>query len=417
MPIQTFFNMILSNLYLGQGGKMGPSTLNTGKKVYIVNGKRTPFGKFGGSLMGIKPVDLAVAASKALLDESGIKPDKIDQVILGNVVPSSTDTMYGGRHLALKLGMPQETPGHVVNRLCGSGIQVIMDAVRSIKLGECNCVLTAGTENMSMVPHLVYGSRFGTKYGSLETVDMLLDALTDKFANIPMGITAENLAEKYDISRQDSDDYSFKSHQKAVEAYKKGYLQKEIAPIELKRGVCERDEHVREDASIEQMAKLRTSFKKDGTVTPGSASGIVDGASAVLVASEDFCKENNLTPIAEILDSTVVGVDPSIMGIGPVPAIRSLLERNELSLDNIDLVEINEAFAPQTIACMKELKLDSEKLNVWGGAVAIGHPLAATGTRVTFTLARQLQELNKDLGIASACIGGGMGIAILLKKV
>jgi acetyl-CoA acyltransferase 2 len=269
---------------------MSAQSLNTGNRVFLIHGKRTPFGKFGGSLAGVTPVDLAVHASKALLEEAKVRPEQVDQVILGNVVPSSTDTMYGGRHLALKLGMPIETPGHVINRLCGSGIQVMLDALKLIKLGEAQCVLAAGTENMSMVPHLVYGSRFGTKYGALQTVDMLLDALTDKYACIPMGITAENLAKQYKISREESDEYSYKSHVKATQAYEKGYLQKEIAPFETKRGVVEEDEHLRKDASMESMAKLRTSFDKNGVVTPGSASGIVDGASATLIASEDFCK-------------------------------------------------------------------------------------------------------------------------------
>ncbi len=392
---------------------MATSSLNNGNRVFLVGGKRTPFGKFGGSLKKITPVDLAVHASKALLEELKISPDKFDHVIMGNVAPSTTDTIYGGRHLALKLGMPEKTPGYVVNRLCGSGIQIILDAVRQIKLGESSCVLTAGVENMSMMPHLVYGSRFGTKYGSLETVDMLLDTLTDKFTNTPMGLTAEKLAQKHSISREDVDLYSLKSHQKAVDA--KSLLAGEIAPIVEGRVSCESDEHVRDGATLEQMQKLKPSFQKDGTVTPATASGIVDGASAIVVASEKFVKENNLSPLAEIIDGHVVGVDPTVMGIGPVPAINELLEKNKLSLKDIDLVEINEAFAAQVIACQKELGLDDEKLNVWGGAVAIGHPLAATGTRITTTLARQLKHLKKNYGIASACIGGGQGIAILLK--
>lgn len=394
---------------------MSGCSLNSGKKVFLVGGKRTPFGKFGGSLTKITPVDLAVHASKALLDEFSIKPSQVDHVIFGNVAPSTTDTMYAGRHLALKLGMPEHTPGYVVNRLCGSGIQVILDAVRQIKLGESNCVLAAGAENMSMMPHLVYGSRFGTRFGSLETVDMLLDTLTDKYTGTPMGLTAEKLAEMHDISREEVDLYSYNSHRKAIEA--KEHLAGEIVAISEGRMNCSSDEHIREDASVDQMGKLRATFKKDGVVTAGTASGIVDGASCVLVASEEFVKENNLTPLAEIIDGHVVGVDPSIMGIGPVPAIKGLLEKNKMSLSDIDLVEINEAFAAQAIACQKELKLDEDKLNIWGGAVAIGHPLAATGTRITNTLARQLKHTNKEYGVASACIGGGQGIAILIKAV
>lgn len=394
---------------------MSGGSLNSGKKVYLVAGKRTPFGKFGGSLMKITPVDLAVHAGKALLEETGIAPEEVDHVIFGNVAASTTDTMYAGRHLALKLGMPIETPGYVVNRLCGSGIQVVLDAVRQIKLGESECVLTAGAENMSMMPHLVYGSRFGTRFGSLETVDMLLDTLTDKYTGIPMAMTAEKLAEMHNISREDVDIYSFNSHQKAIKA--KEFLKGEIVAIEEGRVSCAEDEHTRADVSVEGMAKLKASFKKDGVVTPATASGIVDGASCIIVASEDFVKRKGLKPLAEIVDGHVIGVDPSIMGIGPVPAITKLLEKNNLKIEDIDAFEINEAFAAQVLACQKELKLDDKKLNMWGGAVAIGHPLAATGTRITTTVARQLQHYNLKLGIASACIGGGQGIAILLRAV
>lgn len=387
------------------------------EKIYLVNGKRTPFGKFGGSLMNISPVDLAVKATTAMLSDIGMSADKVDHFIFGNVVPTTTDAMYGGRHLGLKSGGRQEVGGYCVNRLCGSGIQVILDAVRMIKLGEAKAVVAAGAENMSNVPHLTYGSRFGTKYGSLKSVDMLLDALTDQYTGIPMGLTAEKLGEQFQISREDCDNFSYESHQKGVKAYENNYLQGEITPIELKKGVCDKDEHLRGDVDIDQMSKLRASFKNDGLVTPASASGIVDGAASVLIASETFCKENNLTPMAEILDGSVVGVDPTIMGIGPVPAIRDILSKNSLSIEQIDLIEINEAFAAQALACAKELKLDMDKLNIWGGAIALGHPLAASGTRISLTLARQLKEKKSKLGIAAACIGGGQGIAILLKNV
>lgn len=386
-------------------------------QIYLVAGKRTPFGKFGGSLMDITPVDLAVACSKALLSEQNLAADQIDQVILGNVVPSTTDTMYGGRHLALKLGCPIEVAGIVINRLCGSGIEAILEAARLIKLGEANCVLAAGTENMSMVPHLTYGARFGTKYGSLKSVDMLLDALTDAYCQTPMGITAENLAKKYSLTRQECDEYSLSSHQKAAKAYADGHFKDEIAAIELKRGVCDKDEHMRPDASLEDMTKLRASFVKDGVVTPASASGIVDGAASVLVASESFVKKHNLKPLAKIVDGAVVGVDPSIMGIGPVPAIKKILTKNSLSIKDLDLIEINEAFASQTLACVKELEIDQSKLNIWGGAIALGHPLGASGTRISLTLARQLKAKGLKRGIASACIGGGQGIAVLLESV
>lgn len=396
---------------------MAKTALSTGKKVFLVQGKRTPFGKFGGSLKDIAPVDLAVHAAKSAIEASGLNPGDFDHVILGNVAPSTTDTIYGGRHLALKLGMPQKTPGVTVNRLCGSGIQSILDAVRMIKLGEAEICLAGGTENMSLMPHLVYGSRFGTKYGSLQTVDMLLDTLTDKFTGIPMGLTAEKLAETHNISREACDEFSLQSHKKASKAYADGHMQGEIASIELRKSACEKDEHIREDADLAGMAKLRPAFKKDGVVTPASASGVVDGACCVIIASEEAVKEKGLKPLAEIVDGRVVGVDPSIMGIGPVPAIQDLLKNNELKVSDIDSFEINEAFAAQVIACYKDLGIKEENLNRWGGSVAIGHPLGATGSRISLTLARQLHAYDQELGVASACIGGGQGISLLLRRV
>lgn len=365
------------------------------------------------------PVELSLLASQALLKETNLtsKLDKIDHVIYANVIPSTTDTLYAGRHLGLKLGFPITTPGYSVNRLCGSGIQAIVDAANLARRGEAHAVLVSGAESMSMIPHLVYGSRFGTKYGPLPTVDMLTDALADKHANVPMGITAENLAEEYKISRAECDKFGMRSQENAFNAQKAGKLAGEIITVALKKGEISKDEGVREKTTLEDMAKLKPSFKKDGTVTPGTASGIVDGAASVLVATEEFCKREGLKPLAEILESTVVGVDPTKMGIGPAPAIKKLLQKSGLSLNNIDLIEINEAFAAQTLACVKDLSIDINKLNIWGGAIAVGHPLGATGVRISLTLARQLKETNGKLGIASACIGGGQGIALLLRNV
>jgi acetyl-CoA C-acetyltransferase/acetyl-CoA acyltransferase 2 len=387
------------------------------KKIYLVAGKRTVFGKFGGSLKGITPVDLSVMCSQDLFKSSGIDVRSIDHVILGNVVPSSTDTMYGARHLGLKLGMPIEVPAYNVNRLCGSGIEGILSAVRLIKLNEASSVLVSGTENMSMVPHLVYGSRFGTKYGPLKTVDMLGDALSDQYAKISMGETAENLATKYTISRNDCDEYSYNSHMKAAKAYANNLLQGEITTINTGREEVLEDEHLRKDISMNEMSKLKTSFKKDGVVTPATASGIVDGAASVIIADEAYVAKHGLTPLAEIIDGVAVGVEPTCMGIGPAPAIRKVLEKNGMSLNQIDLIEINEAFAAQTIACAKELNLDQAKLNIWGGAIALGHPLGASGVRIALTLARQLKHSKLKTGIASACIGGGQGISLLIKAV
>ncbi len=387
------------------------------RKVYIIHGKRTPFGKFGGSLGSINPVDLAVITAKDVLNTVKIPSDSIDQVIFANVIPSTPDTLYAGRHLALKAGLPVETPGVIVNRLCGSGIQALIDGARLIRNQEADALLLAGAENLTMVPHLTYGARFGTKYGPLKNQDLLLDTLYDKHAQLAMGITAENLAQEYSVSKMDSDKFAYESHLKAEKAYEQGLIQPELTPVNLDRITCSRDEHLRADVSLEEMQKLKPTFKKDGTVTAGSASGIVDGACALLIASEEYVQKHNLKPLAEIISGEVVGVDPARMGIGPVPAIKKLLEKQQKSISDIDLFEINEAFAPQVIACRKALEISEDKLNIWGGAVALGHPLGATGLKLTLTLARQLQHLNKQFGVASACIGGGQGIALLIRRV
>ena len=386
------------------------------KKCFLIAGKRTPFGKFGGDLKHLTPTDLAEHCSKDLLESSGTDAKKIDHTIFANVLPVTPDTLYSGRHLSLRLGCNENIPAYSVNRLCGSGIQAIIDACNMINMNSGDLFLVSSAENMSMSPHMMYGTRFGTKYGALQSKDMLLDALTDCHIKTPMGITAENIAKKHGITREESDQYSMRSHHKASAARSAGHLSDEITPIELKRSTLSEDQHIRNEVSIEEMAKLRSSFAKDGVVTPGSASGIVDGACSLLIASEDYIKENNITPLAEIIDFEVVGIDPTVMGLGPVPAINNLCERAQVKVEDIDLYEINEAFTPQVIGCMKELNIPEEKVNIWGGAVAVGHPLGATGTRITLTLARQMEKEGKDLGIASACIGGGQGIAILLKR-
>eukprot|EP01114_Cavostelium_apophysatum_P005198 TRINITY_DN1593_c0_g2_i1.p1 TRINITY_DN1593_c0_g2~~TRINITY_DN1593_c0_g2_i1.p1 ORF type:complete len:413 (-),score=111.86 TRINITY_DN1593_c0_g2_i1:53-1291(-) len=394
------------------------STSSKKERVFIVGAKRTPFGKFGESLKDITPVDLAVISSKAALKEANISdPSKIDHVIFANVLPSTTDTLYGGRHVALKVGAPVHTPAYNVNRLCGSGLQAIADARDMIQRGEASCVLAAGSENMSLAPHLVWGSRFGTKYGSLQTGDMLLDALTDKYGNCPMGITAENLAEKYKITREESDQFGLRSHQLAAAAYKNNKLQGELTPVALKKGELTQDENVRHNATLADVQKLKASFKKDGTVTPGTASGIVDGGASVVVVSESFCQKHGITPLAEVGESAVIGVEPSLMGFGPVPAVRKLFEKTGLSMKDVDLVELNEAFAPQALSVAKELGIDMSRLNIWGGAIAIGHPLGASGLRIAGTLSRQLKDTNGKTGIATACIGGGQGMALLIKAV
>jgi acetyl-CoA acyltransferase 2 len=388
------------------------------EKVYLISGLRTPFGKFGGELKGVSPVDLAVFAGKALLKQLNLSPDLIGHSVFSNVCPSTPDTLYGGRHVILKLGGKKETPGLNINRLCGSGIEAVNYAKHLIQNEDTQCVLVTGSENMSMAPHLTYGGRFGTKYGPLETKDLLWDTLTDEFCQTAMGVTAENLATQYSISREDSDRFSLSSHQKAQKAFSEGLLKDEIVPFETKRGILEHDGHIRNDAKLEDLKNLRPTFSKSGVVTAGSASGIVDGGVALLMGSEKFCKEKHLEgPFCEIGESHVVGVDPKLMGIGPAPAIRGLLEKiGPKSLDEVDLFEINEAFSPQILSCLKDLGLNEEKVNAWGGAIAIGHPLGATGLRLVLTLARQLKYYKKQTGVASACIGGGQGIALALKR-
>jgi acetyl-CoA acyltransferase 2 len=406
MPFMALLNMISVEPQTTQGGQKVIG------KIYLVHGKRTPFGKFGGSLAQLTPVDLAVHSTEALFQELNLDPKSIDQVIFANVIPSTPDTLYAGRHLALRAGMKISTPGVIVNRLCGSGIQALIDAARLIKTDEASAVLVAGAENMSMAPHLTYGARFGTKYGGLVSKDLLLDTLYDKNADIPMGLTAENLAQDSSITRAQSDQYSFESHQKAERAYSQNLIQSEISAIKD----VSKDEHLRPNISLEEMTKLKPTFKKEGTVTAGSASGIVDGACSILVASEEYVRIHKLNPVAEFIDHAVVGVNPKIMGIGPVPAIQDLLSKQKMKIEDIDLFEINEAFAPQVMACQRKLNIPKEKLNVWGGAIATGHPLGATGLKISLSLSRQLKHYNKSYGIASACIGGGQGIALLLKR-
>lgn len=386
------------------------------EKVFIISGKRTPFGKFGGSLASLSPIDLAVLTTQRLLAELNLAPESIDQVIFANVLPVTPDTLYGGRHIALKSGLKTSTPGVSVNRLCGSGIQGIIDAARIIRSQEAEAIMVTGAEAMSMSPHLIYGSRFGTKYGALPTKDLLLDTLYDKHAALPMGITAENLAQEFKVSREESDQYSFESHQKANQAYIDGLIQPEVMSVNLGKSQIDRDEHLRGDISLKDLNKLKSTFIKDGTVTAGSASGIVDGGASLLIASEAFIQKHKLTPLVEIIGGEVVGVDPSKMGIGPVPAIQQLLGRFKLAIQDIDLFEINEAFAPQVIACQKTLEIPIKSLNIWGGAIALGHPLGATGVKISLTLARQLQHYKKEYGVSSACIGGGQGIALLMRK-
>ncbi|WLR48584.1 acetyl-CoA C-acetyltransferase [Halobacillus litoralis] len=389
------------------------------KPVYIVEGARTPFGTFGGALKDVDPTDLGVTASKEALKRSGISAEHIDLTIMGNVIHSSQNAPYLARHISLKTGVPHTSPALAVNRLCGSGMQSVVSAAQSIQLGEGETALAGGVESMSLAPHAMRGSRFGTKLGTPKVDDMLWAALTDEYIGAGMGVTGENLAEKYEISREQQDEYATRSHKLAAEARSTGKFADEIVAVEIKtrKGtkVVDQDEHIREDTNPESLSKLKPAFKKDGTVTGGNASGINDGAGAVVLASENYVSEHNVQPIAEILSWSVAGVEPEYMGIGPAPAIRQALEKAELSLDDMDLVEVNEAFASQYLAVEKELGLDRDKVNVNGGAIALGHPIGVSGTRVLYTMIKELKRRGGRYGVASLCIGGGQGIAMVVE--
>lgn len=391
------------------------------EQIYIVNGARTAFGTFGGALKDVDATTLGVTASKAAIERSGVVAEDIDLTIFGNVLHSSNNSPYLARHVALHAGVPVPSPSLSVNRLCGSGLQSIVSAAQSLMLGEGRVALTGGTENMSLAPHVLRGSRFGTKLGAPQVDDMLWAGLTDEYIGSGMGVTAENLAEKYDISREEQDEYALRSHQLAAKATEEGKFAEEIVAVEIKsrRGTTtfDQDEHIRADSSLEQLGKLGPAFKKDGSVTGGNASGINDGAAANIVATESYVNEKALQPIARVVSWGVAGVEPDIMGIGPVPAMNQALEKANLTIDDMDVIEVNEAFAAQYLAVEKALGIDRDKANVNGGAIALGHPLGASGARVIYTLIKELQRRGGKYGIASLCIGGGQGIAMIVEAV
>ncbi len=392
------------------------------KNVFIVDGARTAFTSFGGSLANVKTDDLGAATAKEALRKSRISPEDVDHVIYGNVIHSSTNASFLSRHIALKAGVPITVPAMNVNRLCGSGCQSIVSAAQLILLGEANIVLAGGAENMSMAPYANFTARFGrAKMGAVVYEDMVQSTLTDEYIGTAMGLTAEKLASEYGITRVEQDEFALLSQNRATEAQISGKFSEEIVGIETssKKGnsVVDKDEYIKPDVTMEKLQKLSPAFKQGGTVTPGNASGINDGAASLLIASEGKVNEMGLKPIARIVSWGIAGVDPSVMGIGPVPAIRKALEAAKLTLEDIDLIEINEAFAAQYIAVEKELGLDRAKTNVNGGAIALGHPVGASGARIVLSLAYELKRRNLTYGIASLCIGGGQGIAMVIERV
>lgn len=390
--------------------------------IYLIDGARTAFASFGGALANVKADDLGAATAIEAMKRSKVNPSDIDHVIYGNVIHSSTNASFLSRHIALKAGVPVEVPAFNVNRLCGSGSQSVVSAAQMILLNEAELVLAGGAENMSMAPYANFTSRFGgNKLGSVSYEDMVLSTLTDEYAGSGMGLTAERLASQYSITREEQDEFALLSQQRAGKARDKGIFSKEIVAVEVphKKGtiVVSEDEHIKAEVTAEKLASLRPSFKKDGTVTAGNSSGINDGAASVIVASEKAVKEHGLTPIAKIVSWGLAGVDPTIMGIGPVPAIKKALLKADLSLEDMDLIEINEAFAAQYLSVEKELGLDRGKTNVNGGAIALGHPVGASGTRILLSLAYSLKERGLKYGVASLCIGGGQGIAVIIESL
>jgi len=391
-------------------------------EIVFLAARRTPFGTYGGSLKDQSATDLGVHAAKAALAQAGVKPDDVDNVVFGNVVQTSADAIYLARHVGLKAGLPQQTPALTVNRLCGSGFQAVVDAALEMLAGHSECALVGGAESMSQAPHVARGIRFGVPLGKPPKLeDTLWEALTDSYTGMPMAITAENLASKYGISQNEVDEYSVLSQKRFAAAQEGGRLSEEIAPMELpgKKGAVTsfaRDEHNRPDTSLESLAKLPKVFKKDGVIHAGAASGICDGAGALVLATRQFAEKKGLKPIGKLLGWGISGCDPSIMGIGPAPAIRRALQRHEAKLGDFDLFEVNEAFAPQYLAVEKDLGLPRDRTNVDGGAIAVGHPLAASGARITAHLLYEMRRRGVRRSVGSACIGGGQGIALLLES-
>jgi acetyl-CoA acetyltransferase family protein len=391
------------------------------KKVVLTDGARTPFGEFGGSLRDLSAIDLGVLVARAALERSGVAPESVDHTSFGNVMQTSADAIYVARHIALKSGVPVDKPAITLNRICGSGLQALIYGAQLIQLGEADVVLAGGTENMSQCPHVVRGARWGLPLGKSKLEDSLWESLVDPYCNLGMANTAEKLARQYKLSREEVDDFGFRSHQAASAATAAGKLREEMIPVELEDRKGQKtpfatDEHIRHDIDRKRMATLRAVFEKDGVVTAGNASGINDGAAAVVLMSEDAARAKKLEPLGYLSAWDYVGVPPDIMGIGPAHSIRRLWKKSGLNDSDIDLYEINEAFAAQYVAVEKELGLSRERVNVNGGAVAIGHPLGASGARLALTLLYELRRRKASRGIASLCIGGGQGISALLER-
>ena len=390
-------------------------------EVVIVSASRTAIGKFGGSLKDVSAVQLGATVINSVIEKAGIKHDQVDEVIMGNVLQAGLGQNVA-RQSAIKAGIPENISSFTVNKVCGSGLKAVHLATQAILVGDAEIVIAGGTENMSQAPYLLLNARDGFRMGDQKLVDSLIhDGLTCSFNEYHMGITAENLSERYEISREEQDKFAASSQQKAAEAQSSGKFKDEIVPVKVpqRRGepiIFDSDEYIRHGTTVESLAKLKPAFKKDGTVTAGNASGINDGAAAVLLMSRRKAKELNIKPMATIVANASGGVDPSVMGIGPVPATKKALEKAQLTIDDIDLIEANEAFAAQSLAVGKELQFPKERLNVNGGAIALGHPIGASGARILVTLIHELMRREEKYGLATLCIGGGQGVSTIIKR-
>jgi acetyl-CoA C-acetyltransferase len=391
------------------------------REVVIVAGARTPFGTFGGALKDVSAVDLGVAAARGALARAGVAAEAVEHVVFGNVIQTSGGDAYLARHIALKAGCPIATPALQVGRACGSGLQAIVTAAQQVLLGDAEIVLAGGVESMSGQPHIIRGARWGLRFRAGNLEDNLWLALVDGYNGLPMAATAENLARRYGIGRKEQDDYAWRSHTAAAAAQRAGRLAEEIVPVAVaargKRVEVAQDEHVKPDTTVEKLNALPPAFSADGTVTAGNASGINDGAAAVVVTTRRRAERLGVTPLGRIVAWGVAGVDPDVMGIGPVPASRLALERAGLTVADLDLVEVNEAFAAQYLAVERELGLVRDRTNVNGGAIALGHPVGASGGRLALTLLHELRRRRGRYGLASLCIGGGQGIAMVVELV
>jgi len=392
------------------------------KTIYLAGSVRTPIGRFGGALASLSAADLGVAVAQETFRRTGVRADQIDQGIWGCARQAGGGPNVG-RQITFRAGVPETVPAYTVNQACGSGLKAIILAAQEIMLGRANIILAGGTESMSRVPYFAEGARWGMRMGNSPLVDgMYRDGFNDPLSGLVMGETAENLAKQYSISRSEQDEYALQSQQRAQKAIESGKFSSETFPLELigtkgKSTMFAHDEHPRPNSSIQDLAKLPPVFSKEGTVTAGNSSGITDGAAALLVLDHESLEQNGVKAQARLVDYEIAGIAPEIMGIGPVPAIRRLLERQKLTLKDIDLIELNEAFAAQVIACDRQLNFDSERLNVNGGAIALGHPIGCTGVRITTTLLHEMEKRETRFGMATLCISGGMGIALLLERV